>query len=258
MTGKQAVLDAGKRSGGASPVGALCADHLSTELRDADRAFRLEIRNFHMHPGTVVALSGPSGSGKTLVLELLGLLRRPALPARFRFLRDGRAESDLAGLWHGKGAELAATRGRLFGFVPQSGGLLPFLTVAENIRLTQRIARKEDPRGADALMERLNIAAVRGLRPGALSIGQRQRTAIARALAHRPAFIFADEPTAALDPDAAEIVMHLFLDLATETGCGVFLSSHDVDLVLRHNIPRLSMHLETNGTSVISRLEGGE
>lgn len=239
-------------------AGALCADHLSTVLRDADRTFRLEIAAFHMRPGTVVALSGPSGSGKTLVLELLGLLRRPNLPARFHFAQEGQADADLAGLWQGKGAALAATRGSLFGFVPQSGGLLPFLTVAENIALTQRIAGTEDPAWVDALMQRLNIAAVRNLRPGALSIGQRQRTAIARALAHRPAFIFADEPTAALDPDASEAVMQLFLDLAAETGCGVFLSSHDLELVLRHGLARLSMRVETDGTSVISRLEGGE
>lgn len=243
---------------GRSAAGSVCADHLSTVLRDADRTFRLEIADFQMQPGTVVALSGPSGSGKTLVLELLGLLRRPDLPARFHFAREGRADTDLAGLWQGTGTALASTRGRLFGFVPQSGGLLPFLTVAENIGLTQRIAGTEDPTWVDGLMQRLNITAVRNLRPGALSIGQRQRTAVARALAHRPAFIFADEPTAALDPDASEAVMQLFLDLATETGCGVFLSSHDLDLVLRHGIPRLSMRVETVGTSVISRLEGGE
>lgn len=241
-----------------SAAGLICADHLSTVLRDADRTFRLEINDFQMQPGTVVALSGPSGSGKTLVLELLGLLRRPDLPARFRCVRNGQADADLAGLWQGKGAALAATRGKLFGFVPQSGGLLPFLTVAENISLTQRIAGTVNPAWVETLMERLNIAAVRHLRPGALSIGQRQRTAIARALAHRPAFIFADEPTAALDPDASEAVMRLFLDLAAETGCGVFLSSHDLDLVLRHGIPRLSMRVATVGASVISRLEGGE
>ena len=240
-----------KRNGGSLQV-----DHVTTMMRDADRTFCLEIRNLHMEPGRVVALSGPSGSGKTLVLELLGLLRRPDQPAQFQFLQGRAKPIDLAALWRNSGSALAATRGSIFGFVPQSGGLLPFLTVAENISLTQRISGREDASWVTMLLERLGIAAVRDLRPGALSIGQRQRTAIARALAHRPAFIFADEPTAALDPDASEAVIRLFLDLAQENGCGVFLSSHDLDLVQRHEIPRLSMQIDSIGGAVTSRLEG--
>jgi putative ABC transport system ATP-binding protein len=234
----------------------LRADQLTTELRDADRVFRLDVSNLHLAPGTVVALGGPSGSGKTLLLELLGLLRRPNPPARFSFHSAGGKVTDLAHLWSGRSAELAATRGRLFGFVPQSGGLLPFLTVAENIRLTQRIAGREEPQWVDSLLETLGLASIRHLRPGALSIGQRQRTAIARALAHRPALILADEPTAALDPDASDTVMRLFLSLAHGTGCGVFLSSHDLDLVDRHGISRLSLVVETHGNRITSRLEG--
>lgn len=232
------------------------AERVTTELNGGDRAFRLEIRDFHMPPGAVLALGGPSGSGKTLVLELLGLLRRPGRNAHF-LLRsaDGR-ETGLAPLWDGPARHLAALRGRLFGFVPQSGGLLPFLTVAENIRLTQQIAGREDHVWLDHLLRRLGIGALSDLHPGALSIGQRQRTAVARALAHRPAYILADEPTAALDPDAAEAVMRLFLDLAQETGCGVFLSSHDVDLVARHGLQRLTLKLESHGNTVVSRLEG--
>ena len=79
---------------------------------------------------------------------------------------------------------------------------------------------------------------------------------IARALAHRPALILADEPTAALDPDASDTVMRLFLSLAHGTGCGVFLSSHDLDLVDRHGISRLSLVVETHGNRITSRLEG--
>lgn len=234
----------------------LFAEKLTTELRDSDRVFRLDVLNLHLAPGTVVALGGPSGSGKTLLLELLGLLRRPDPPSGFHFRASGGTETDLARLWSRRGADLAATRGRLFGFVPQSGGLLPFLTVADNIRLTQRIAERVEARWVESLLETLGLGAVRHLRPGALSIGQRQRTAIARALAHRPAFILADEPTAALDPEASETVMRLFLGLARDTGCGVFLSSHDLDLVDRHGISRLSLVVEGQGSRVTSRLEG--
>lgn len=248
---------AAKKQAQALPSGAtLEADILSTELTDGDRVFKLLVQNFRLEPGTVVALSGPSGSGKTLVLELLGLLRKPDQPAKFHFSKTGEPKIDIAKLWNGSGRNLAPTRGRVFGFVPQSGGLLPFLTVAENIRLTQRIAGRYDDVWVGQLLHRLGIEAVQGLRPGALSIGQRQRTAIARALAHKPAFVFADEPTAALDPEASEVVMQLFLELASENGCGVFLSSHDLDLVLRHGIPRFSLQLHTTGRSVVSLLEG--
>lgn len=250
------IASATDRTGPNKSNGSLQVDHVTTMLSDADRTFCLEIRNLRMEPGKVVALSGPSGSGKTLVLELLGLLRRPDHPAQFHFLQGRANPIDLAALWRSSGTALAATRGSIFGFVPQSGGLLPFLTVAENISLTQRIAGREDASWVAILLERLGIGAVRDLRPGALSIGQRQRTAIARALAHRPAFIFADEPTAALDPEASEAVIRLFLDLAQENGCGVFLSSHDLDLVVRHQIPRLSMQIDFNGGAVTSRLEG--
>lgn len=226
-------------------------------LSDGDREFRLEIDRLDLAPGQAVALSGTSGAGKTLMLELLGLLRAPGPGTRYGWEQAGKTH-DLAGLWAQgpRSGALARMRGALFGFVPQTGGLMPFLSVAENIALPQRVNGCLDGAWAGELTERLGLGAVAGLLPGALSIGQRQRTAIARSLAHRPPFVIADEPTAALDPDSADTVLELLLEVAAQQGSGVILSSHDVARIGRFGIDRLCLTTRTRGGQVVSRLEG--
>ena len=225
-------------------------------LQDGDRRFRLEITSLTISPGQAVALTGASGSGKTLMLELLGLLRPPGPGTCYQWTSQGE-RSDLASLWENgpRSGPLAKQRGALFGFVPQTGGLLPFLTVRENIQLPQKLNNTPDDGWITELTTRLGLNDVTNLYPGALSIGQRQRTAIARALSHRPPFIIADEPTAALDPDTADIVLQLLLDASARLGSGVILSSHDVARINRFNIPRLTLISETRGQTITSRLE---
>ena len=223
-------------------------------LNDGDRSFRLQIDRLDLAPGQAVALTGASGAGKTLVLEMLGLLRAPGPGTQYDW-----HQTDLAGLWAQgpRGVDLARTRGRLFGFVPQTGGLMPFLNVSENIALPQRINDCEDTHWRDDLIDRLGLRDVADMAPGALSIGQRQRTAIARSLAHRPPFVIADEPTAALDPDSADGVLNLLLEMAAGQGCGVILSSHDVARIDRFGIARMALRVQTGDDGqVISRLGG--
>lgn len=222
------------------------------ELGDGDRAFRLQVSELQLEPGQAVALTGASGSGKTLLLELLGLLRVPGAGTSYHW--DG---TDLAALW-GRGprnAALARMRGRLFGFVPQTGALMPFLTVAENVALPQRVTGRQDQSWCDTLIDRLGLRDVATLLPGALSIGQRQRTAIARAVAHKPPFVIADEPTAALDSDSADGVLELLLAVAGDQNSGVILSSHDTERIARFNIPRHRLTVRAPGDEVISTLE---
>jgi putative ABC transport system ATP-binding protein len=213
---------------------------LATRLADADRQFTLRVEGLDIDSGAVLAVTGASGSGKTLFLELLSLLRAPEPGADYRFAGDG-AGQDLAALWRSgpRGAALAHARGRLFGFVPQTGALVPYLSVERNVALTQAITGRPDPDRVARLLDRLGLAGVARLAPSALSIGQRQRAAIARALAHRPAFVIADEPTAALDPDAADAAMAMLLEVAAEEGSGVILSSHDLGRLGRLGLARL-------------------
>ncbi len=235
---------------------------MQATLRDGDRLFRLEVERLHVAPGRMLALTGASGSGKTLLLEMLGLLRRPDRVARHVWRSADGAVTELGGLWAAgaRSPALSAARAGLFGFVPQSGGLLPFLDVRANVALPQQLAGREDQRWCVELLERLALSDVARLLPTALSIGQRQRAAIARALAHRPPFVIADEPTAALDPEAADTALGLLLETASAGGTGVLLSSHDLDRVTRLGIPQARLEAaplrDGAAEGVVSRLRG--
>ena len=205
-----------------------------TKQRDMGAGYRLHIRRFSVQEGESIAITGPSGCGKSTTLDLLGMVLRPDEAGTFVFSFDGK-EADVAGLWsRGRTDALTDLRRRHLGYVLQTGGLFPFLTVEENVKLTALAAGMEPAQAAkraDALMERLGIARLRRAEPASLSIGERQRAAIARALAPQPRLLRADEPTAALDPGLSRTVMKLFLDVVRESGSSVVMVSHDVSLV---------------------------
>ena len=201
-------------------------------LRGPAREFHLRIPHFEVAQGEVVALVGESGSGKTAMLELLALAAEPDPGGEF--LLEGPEPVDILALWQRRSlGMLASVRATRLGFVAQAGGLLPFLSARGNAALAQEVAGRTDAARLSRLAERLGIAAVLDERPVQLSLGQRQRAAILRALAHRPDFVIADEPTSALDPGAGEEVMNLFLSTAVEEGAGVILSSHNLSLMHR-------------------------
>jgi len=221
-------------------------DDLCVTLGDGERRFTLCTGRWSVAGGEVIGLSGPSGTGKTLLLEVLGLLRAPnsggyrAEPAAGCGAGD---VHDFAGYWQSRRAPAlcAAARAGFFGYVPQSGGLLPFLSVAENVALTQRIAGRPDAAWQAELLHRLGLDEVAHLHPGPLSIGQRQRVAIARALAHRPVCVIADEPTAALDPDNAHAALSLLIGAAQAGGAATVLSSHDAPALSRFPMRRMAL-----------------
>ena len=201
----------------------LRAEAVGRSVGLAGSRFTLMIDRFNVLPGARVAVVGPSGCGKSTLLGLLALALRPDT-ARVLAV----AGADAMALWGaGAGDALARLRARRIGFVPQTGALLPFLTLRANIALPQAIGGAPDPRWAAALAERLGIAAVLDRMPHAVSVGQRQRAAIARALTHRPALILADEPTASVHPAQADAVLALLSEAASEQETALVITTHD-------------------------------
>lgn len=190
--------------------------------------FELHVPELTIARGGIVFLIGPSGSGKSTLLDLLAGTLAPSRAAAFALDDGGPAPVDLAALWRGRRLDaLAELRARRIGYVLQTGGLLPYLSVAENIALTARIAGQVDRGHLAGLVERLDLGRLTGLLPGRLSVGERQRVAIARALAHRPAVVLADEPTASLDPPTADRVFALLVETVERLGVTAVISSHD-------------------------------
>lgn len=224
-------------------------------LRGVARAYRgdaapfaLEVPEFDLAPGEALALAGPSGSGKSTLLMMLALAAAPDAGA---FSFDG---ADIARLWREKRRDaLAELRARRIGAVPQTGGLLSYLTVAGNIALTQRIAGREDAARVRALADDLGIAAQLGKRPAALSVGQRQRVSIARALAHRPALVLADEPTASVHPELADAVLALLRRECAASGAALLVATHDPDRAAAAGYPVLRCTTHAPGADGIAR-----
>lgn len=202
-------------------------------------SFALTVPALTLHPGQAVAITGPSGCGKSTVLDALGLVLRPEASQTFRVM--GQSVPDLWQAGAAGQSGLAALRARHVGYILQTGGLLPFLTVAENIGLSPALLGQRPDRGwTDHLAGHLGLRDHLGTLPRLLSIGQRQRVAMARALAHRPSLVLADEPTAALDPTTADRALALLMGLITDSGSTLVLVSHDHDRIAGLAVPVLT------------------
>jgi putative ABC transport system ATP-binding protein len=205
----------------------------ATRQRGGDDGFLLHVPRLGVRRGECVAITGPSGCGKSTLLDFLGLVLRPDRCAAFDLQTPDGHVVDVARLWrHNDQGALAQVRAQHIGYVLQTGGLLPFLRTRDNIRLSRSLLGLDNADGlVEQLAEALKIKHLLGKKPQALSIGERQRVAIARALAHRPAFLLADEPTAALDPGQALQVMKLLLALVQHFQITAIIVSHDWELV---------------------------
>jgi len=220
-------------------------------LSDGQRRSEIRLEHLSFAPGQVRALCGPSGIGKTTALEMLSLARAPDIAGRM-VLRTPDRSVDLHGLVDRNGREaLCAIRGRYFGYVVQSAHLFPFLTVRENIALAQRISGRHDRGFLDRLMDQLQISSLAASLPTRLSGGQRQRVCVARALAHRPLIVLADEPTSSVDREVANRIMSLLTAYALETNAAVLVITHDVDLVESFGLAGLKV--ESNASQGLLR-----
>lgn len=195
--------------------------------------FELNISRLDIVRGSKLALIGESGSGKSTLLELLAMILMPTRSGKFDFAPgEELPSSDIDAIWHERGSDqLSELRSRNIGYVLQHGGLLPYLTVRKNIELSRVLLGLPIDSVAQDLGGKLGIGPQLDKLPSALSVGQRQRAAIARALAHEPRIVIADEPTAAIDPLNSQRIMALFVDLVEALGVTLILATHAHGLV---------------------------
>ncbi len=231
---------------------------LSKQRTGRSAGFCLEVPELDILAGERLALVGASGSGKSTLLDILAMVLGVDRADTFTFTPPGQAACDLGRLWRNRRLDdFSRLRRRYFGYVLQSGGLLGFLTVLDNITLPRRWGGLPENGATARLAERLGLSGLLEAYPATLSVGERQRVAIARALVHEPCMVLADEPTAALDPLNADRVMALFLELAIEQGVTVLVASHDWPLMERYGLQRVAPELtwqhQADGGQVTAR-----
>lgn len=182
-------------------------------------------------PGEMVAVTGPSGNGKSTTLNMITGIDRPS---------SGEVFVNNSPVHKMSESQLAVWRGENLGIIFQFFQLLPSLSLVQNVALPMEFARKYKPAErrtrALELLDLVGLADQADKLPGAVSGGQQQRAAIARALANDPPLIVADEPTGNLDAATAESVFELFQQLV-QRGKTILMVTHDVELANR--MPRI-------------------
>ena len=175
--------------------------------------------------GKLTILKGRSGSGKTTLLNILSALDPPTAG---EVILDGREITALSD------RERTALRRTQVGYVFQSVALIPMMTALEHVEFALRLTRWPARARRDRALECLKLVGLAqraGHLPQELSGGEQQRVAVARAFAHRPKVLFADEPTGALDTNTGLQVVKIFRDLCAQEGVTVVMTTHDPNLM---------------------------
>ena len=179
--------------------------------------------NFEVSAGQFVAIIGPSGSGKSTFLTIAAGLQTPT---------SGQVILNGQPLSNQTEKQRLAYRFNEIGFILQSSNLIPFLTVREQFKLVDKMARRKfDQAGTDGLLAELALTEVRDAYPSDLSGGERQRVAIARALYNDPSVILADEPTASLDTPRSIDVVERLANEAHQHQKAIVMVTHDQRLI---------------------------
>ena len=228
-------------------------------------SFKVTLPSLVINDGECVALCGVSGSGKSTLLEAIGLLK-PSFSVE-QMIIDGIEVDEL------NKRQEQALRVSHIGIMPQVGGLMPYLSIRDNMQLQVALALKQQVRAADSadgdgdgkgataakathdivienkstsarvneymqkllpLCERMQFEACLDKLPEELSIGQRQRALFLRALAHKPRLLLIDEPTASLDPDNAASLFEIIDEIAHQEKISVLLVTHDIKAAMRY------------------------
>jgi putative ABC transport system ATP-binding protein len=183
--------------------------------------------NMQIEDNEFTAIVGPSGSGKTTLLNIIGGLDRPT---------TGNIQVNGVELNGMTDNQLIDFRLKHIGFVFQSFNLIPVLTAKENtefIMLLQKKSKQEREQRVTKLLSEVGLAEKINSRPAQLSGGQQQRVAVARALASKPDFVLADEPTANLDSKSASNLLDIMTRLNQEEGITFIFSTHDQRVIDR-------------------------
>ena len=185
--------------------------------------------NLSIYEGEFNGIMGTSGSGKTTMLNILGLLD---VPTGGKYYLDGDEVE------HFSDDHLAGLRNRKIGYIFQSFNLSPNLTIGQNIEVPMiygEIPKRDRVKRAKELAESVGLGHRLNHRPTELSGGECQRTAIARALANKPAYLLADEPTGNLDEKTGEEIMRLFHDLHEQQRVTIVMVTHNPELETQFN-----------------------
>lgn len=209
--------------------------------RDGKGGYTIRLDSLKMQPGSVLAVTGVSGCGKSTLLECLALLRENSSFGKY-LIGDKDVKSE-------KTDSRRLIRSALMGYMPQSGGLIPYLSIRENLKFQIEISSRSKKRlygeceASDELLktslslfEDFDLGDVLNLYPHELSIGQRQRAVFFKSICHNPKILFIDEPTSSLDPQNGDKLISVMLEVCSKYSMCVLMVTHDLALVRKHGL----------------------
>jgi putative ABC transport system ATP-binding protein len=203
---------------------------VAIERSKGGASFTLLVPEFDVPRGSFTAIVGQSGCGKSTLLDLLGLVLAPDSAEKFELTaRDG----EQIEIFGESPRRISQIRRQHLGYILQSGGLMPFLSVAKNLAVARMLnpKRQIEPEALEEMVFHLGLEDHLAKKPSQLSGGQRQRVAIARAIAQNPDIILADEPTGSVDKFTAVKIRDLLLSCAKRAKVSVLMVTHDESLV---------------------------
>jgi putative ABC transport system ATP-binding protein len=203
---------------------------VAIERSKGGASFTLLVPEFDVPRGSFTAIVGQSGCGKSTLLDLLGLVLAPDSAEKFELTaRDG----EQIEIFGESPRRISLIRRQHLGYILQSGGLMPFLSVAKNLAVARMLnpKRRIEPEALEEMVFHLGLEDHLAKKPSQLSGGQRQRVAIARAIAQNPDIILADEPTGSVDKFTAVKIRDLLLSCAKRAKVSVLMVTHDESLV---------------------------
>lgn len=212
--------------------------------KDGSCGYKIELPELELSSGDVYAITGVSGCGKSTLLECLGLLRQDFCTKTLSL--DSYELSKLSS------KEQCLVRSSLMGYMPQTGGLIPYLTIKENLKLQIEVSAdsfykltgktldtKEMYQDVLEKMLKFSMDSLLDRYPHELSIGQRQRAVFLKTISHNPKIVFIDEPTSSLDPEHGKILFDSIVSLSRQLDMCALVVTHDLNLVNKFSLKSL-------------------